>query len=330
MEFGRANGRSVTPVNGSVSPMRKKARGGDGHHGEIPIEISTSMCSSSQNNGQNGFPCIPSASRSGALYVQSHPQSFPRVPSASRGATPTPSDFSQRSPSVDRRVDLDSCSNPVCGRNSNQNTGGRVDLDSGSNPACGRNRALPQSVLEIPPGIHSSQLTEPAATLPTAAPHSSSASTNNPIIKTCYMCLFAEEAVCAQYTTFIMNETARSSRNQIARQVSGDIIANDLQAGRDPAEGASVADIERHIALHMLSPSVKVPELIRELDDVRRLMHASITNTCPETGAAVVDTGNVALYLRVVREQIQVYKMGDIAKLSLATAGVAASVATDL
>ena len=117
MEFGRANGRSVTPVNGSVSPMRKKARGGDGHHGEIPIEISTSMCSSSQNNGQNGFPCIPSASRSGALYVQSHPQSFPRVPSASRGATPTPSDFSQRSPSVDRRVDLDSGSNPVCGPN---------------------------------------------------------------------------------------------------------------------------------------------------------------------------------------------------------------------
>ncbi|KAJ1465668.1 hypothetical protein T484DRAFT_3636042 [Baffinella frigidus] len=160
-------------------------------------------------------------------------------------------------------------------------------------------------------------------------PHTHALSTS--VLKPCYMCLFAEEVLCVQYTTFILNETARSSRNQIARQVADDIVSRDLQMGRSPSEGASVADIERHIALHMLSPAVKVPELIRELDDVRRLMRASITNVCPDTGAAVVDTGNVALYLRVVREQIQIYKMGDIAKLSLASAGQStAPLATDL
>jgi hypothetical protein len=119
-----------------------------------------------------------------------------------------------------------------------------------------------------------------------------------------------------QYATYILHECARSSRLQVAQQIARDIQEREAQSGRS-VEGADVASIDRHIALHILHPAVKVPEIIRELDGLRRRLHGSLTNVCPDTGNSVIDTGNVALYLKVVREIQQVYKMGDTAKLSL-------------
>jgi hypothetical protein len=137
-----------------------------------------------------------------------------------------------------------------------------------------------------------------------------------PIPKPCYLCVFAEEAVCVQYTRYIMNESSRTSRAQIAQLIAEDVNERETQAGRSP-EGATTADIERHIATHMLQPSIKIPEIIRELDDVRRLLRGSITSVDPETGNSVIDTGNVSLYLKVIRELQQVYKIGDPSKLAM-------------
>jgi hypothetical protein len=146
-----------------------------------------------------------------------------------------------------------------------------------------------------------------------------------PVPKPCYLCFYSDEPVCVQYSKYIMQECARTSRQQVAQQVSEDICEREMMAGRT-AHGASIVDIERHIALHMLHPSIKVPELIRELDGVRHILRASVTNICPDTGTSVIDSGNVSLYLRVVRELQQVYKMGDPSKLSMG--GVGQTVAT--
>jgi hypothetical protein len=156
--------------------------------------------------------------------------------------------------------------------------------------------------------------------------------TSMPIPKPCYLCLFADEAVCVQYSRYITNESSRASRSQIAHQIAEDLHERETQAGRSP-EGATATDIERHIATHMLQPSVKIPEIIRELDDVRRLLRGSITSLDPETGNTVIDTGNVSLYLKVVRELQQVYKMGDPSKLAIGNpvaTGGANSLNTDL
>jgi hypothetical protein len=316
MEFGRANGRSETPPEpymhtgcrnaDTLSPSHKKSKGKHEY-----IEGSTKGVGSVASASSNSVSSTLNASKSVLSTIDASTNShagctrvfeFPRVPTASRGATP-----------VSESMHLQP---------------GHLGVGEIPRIPCASRGATP-ALSEYSQRSPSPDLYGGMSKHTVVIPQTTTHSTN--VMKPCYMCHFAEEAICAQYTTFVMNETARSSRNQIARQVADDIVMRDLQAGRPPSEGASVADIERHIALHMLSPSVKVPELIRELDDVRRLMRASITNICPDTGAAIVDTGNVALYLRVVREQIQVYKMGDIAKLSLASAGLApASVATDL
>jgi hypothetical protein len=255
------------------------------------------------------FPNIPRPSRSHTPACD-RPYEFPRVPAASRGVTPVSSNYSHRV-SHGATPTLSGCSQ----RSPSPEPFGRGQIVM---PGPAESGVAHTHV--SPVGLGGTQLE--CGFAETSVVHKS---------KSCYMCHFAEEIVCAQYATFVMNETARSSRNQIANQIAADIVLRDTEAGRPASDGASVADIERHIALHMLSPSVKVPELIRELDDVRRLMRASITNVCPDTGLSTVDTGNVALYLRVVREQIQVYKMGDVAKLSLASAGlVTTTLATDI
>jgi hypothetical protein len=136
----------------------------------------------------------------------------------------------------------------------------------------------------------------------------------------CYLCFFAEEQVCVQYSKYIINESQRCCKKQIARQIADDIETREARDGTT-SEGASASDIEKHISEHMLHPNVKVPEIIRELDGIRRLLRSSITTTDPDTGDRVIDTGNVTLYLKVIRELNQVYKMGDTAKLTLGSGG---------
>jgi hypothetical protein len=316
MEFGRAAGRSMTPPE---QPMythhHKKLKTTHAHenvesrmaltvskttHAHENVESRVVLTGSSTTRGIP-FPVIPQPSRS-HTPVCDRPFEFPRVPAASRGVTPVLSEY------PGSRQKWSECSQ----RGSHGVTPGLSEYSQRS---------------PSPEQFGGGQTVVHHTHIRLGCEGTSVVNT----IKPCYMCHFAEETVCAQYATFVMGETARSSRNQIAKQIAQDIVERDMQAGRPPSDGASVADIERHIALHMLSPSVKVPELIRELDDVRRLMRASITNVCPDTGLSTVDTGNVALYLRVVREQIQAYKMGDVAKLSLASAGLAvATLTTDL
>jgi hypothetical protein len=148
----------------------------------------------------------------------------------------------------------------------------------------------------------------------------------------CYLCFFAEEQVCVQYAKYIINESQRCCRKQIAHQIALDIETRDTHNG-NVSQGASASDIEKHIAEHMLHPNVKVPEIIRELDGVRRLLRSSITTTDPETGDRVIDTANVSLYLKVIREINQVYKMGDTTKLTLGASVVSTGISalnTDL
>jgi hypothetical protein len=148
----------------------------------------------------------------------------------------------------------------------------------------------------------------------------------------CYLCFFSDEQATIQYSKYIINESQRCCRKQIARQIADDIHTRDSQSGTT-SEGASVSDIEKHISEHMLHPSVKIPEVIRELDGIRRLLRSSITTTDPETGDRVIDTANATLYLKVIRELNQVYKMGDTAKLTLgstATSTLISAANTDL
>jgi len=130
---------------------------------------------------------------------------------------------------------------------------------------------------------------------------------------TCYMCYFSEDQRCLHYTSFILRESHRSTPKQMAQQIYEELLQDEPDAN---SKGAGVKDIDRHIRKHMLHPAVKVPSILRDLDNVREALQDTLVTKDAESGAKTVDSGNVVLYLRVVRELNQMYKMGDVNKLT--------------
>ena len=72
-----------------------------------------------------------------------------------------------------------------------------------------------------------------------------------------------------------------------------------LATTHEQQEGTDAATVREHITQHMLHPSVRVAGILRSLLD---LLNRSWT------GNAVIDAKNVAVYLKVVAEVMQVYK----------------------
>jgi hypothetical protein len=99
----------------------------------------------------------------------------------------------------------------------------------------------------------------------------------------------------------------------MAQQIYEQLLQHEPEAD---SIGASVKDIERHIRKHILNPAVKVPAILRELDSVRETLQDTLVSRDPDSGAKVIESNNVVLYLKVVRELNQMYKLGDITKLS--------------
>ena len=130
---------------------------------------------------------------------------------------------------------------------------------------------------------------------------------------TCYMCYFSDDQNCVQYTNFIIRESHRSTAKDMAQQIHEELSQHEPNLN---SKGASAKDIEKHIKKHMLHPAVKVPAILRDLDSIRETLHETLVTKDVDTGAKVVDSGNVILYLRVVRELNSMYKLGDISKLS--------------
>ena len=99
----------------------------------------------------------------------------------------------------------------------------------------------------------------------------------------------------------------------MAQQIHEELLQDEPDAN---VKGAGVKDIDKHIRKHILHPAVKVPSILRDLDNVRETLQDTLVTKDEETGAKMVDVGNVSLYLRVVRELNQMYKMGDVTKLT--------------
>ena len=133
---------------------------------------------------------------------------------------------------------------------------------------------------------------------------------------TCYMCYFSDNQNCVQYTDFIIRESHRTTVKDMAQQIFEELSQHESDSN---TKGASFKDIQKHIKNHMLHPAVKVPAILRDLDSIRETLHDTLITKDAETGAKVVDSTNVVLYLRVIRELNQLYKLGDISKLSFGT-----------
>jgi hypothetical protein len=80
-------------------------------------------------------------------------------------------------------------------------------------------------------------------------------------------------------------------------------------------EGIGLDEVREHILTHTLCPSVRVACIMRSLLKLSDKLEGITTSVDIETGQTVVEAKNVAVYLKVISEVMQMYRTGEVSRL---------------
>ena len=125
---------------------------------------------------------------------------------------------------------------------------------------------------------------------------------------TCWLCHNSSHDTAHKIHQFMLSRVATVSADAMAEMVSAELTAIS-------DEGTSKSDVLRHIqGGHWLHPSLQISHILRSLLDLRDTVQKMLI-TEDENGLRTVDARNMAVYLKVTSEIMQVYKTGEISKL---------------
>lgn len=79
----------------------------------------------------------------------------------------------------------------------------------------------------------------------------------------------------------------------------------------------SADDIQHHIKRHVLHPSVRVAQILRDLLELSDTLQELVSGR-GEDGLPLVDVRTVTVYLKVIAEIMQIYKTADLSKMLFA------------
>ena len=82
--------------------------------------------------------------------------------------------------------------------------------------------------------------------------------------------------------------------------------------------GLEILTIRKHIRLHMLSPTVRIADMMRHLLALCDTLRNNLHKEDPETGDVCADRANIDTYLKVVTQVLNMYKMSEPSKMLFA------------
>ena len=144
----------------------------------------------------------------------------------------------------------------------------------------------------------------------------------------CWLCHNSNHETAIRMHQFMLSRVSTVGAEAMAEMVSKELQAmeashdspdgashGDGTNGDGPKPGTSKSDVLRHIqGGHLLNPSLQISHILRCLLEVRDTLHRMLF-TEGEDGVRTVDARNMAVYLKVTSEIMQVYKTGDITKM---------------
>jgi hypothetical protein len=128
----------------------------------------------------------------------------------------------------------------------------------------------------------------------------------------CWLCTFCLNKHAKRVSAFITDNISMLDTLHIARQIKSEVLSL-----YPHAVGIRKRDIIRHIRQHMICPSVKMATLIRSLVSLAETLRDTLHQNDPETGQVMVDVKNTEVYLKVVNQLTNSYKL-DSSKLMFA------------
>jgi hypothetical protein len=132
----------------------------------------------------------------------------------------------------------------------------------------------------------------------------------------CWLCEYSDDQVAKSLSKFISEQAVTMGPELMAERVHEALV------DRCPSgEGIGLEEVREHIMVHTLCPSVRVACIMRSLLKLTDKLEGITTSVDPETGQTMVEAKNVAVYLKVVSEVMQMYRTGEVSKLLFAQEG---------
>lgn len=125
----------------------------------------------------------------------------------------------------------------------------------------------------------------------------------------CWLCEYNKEPEAVKLSKFLTDHAAFMGLEQLAQSIHERLIEIDPEG-----EGVDLESVLEHINNHVLSPSVRVSNILRSLLGLANKLENTLMVT-GEDDITVVDAKNVTVYLKVVNEIMQLYKTGEHNKL---------------
>jgi hypothetical protein len=126
----------------------------------------------------------------------------------------------------------------------------------------------------------------------------------------CWLCENCTAEEVKHFHGFIVEKAHSVDAKEMARHMH-EHIASSFAGG----EGLpSTEDVLLHIQKHVLHPTVRVAQILRNLLGLAEMLQEMVVGR-GEDGSPLIDVRTVTVYLKVVAEIMQIYKTSDISKM---------------
>ena len=124
----------------------------------------------------------------------------------------------------------------------------------------------------------------------------------------CWLCHNSNHELAQRMHQFMLSNVSTVSAEAMAEMVSKELVELETI-------GTSKHEVLKHIqGGHLLNPALQISHILRCLLDLRDTLHKMLIVE-DDNGIKTVDARNMAVYLKVTSEIMQVYKTGEISKL---------------
>jgi hypothetical protein len=126
----------------------------------------------------------------------------------------------------------------------------------------------------------------------------------------CWLCEYSDDPIARSLSRFMSDQAVTMGPELMAERVHEALVDKCPMA-----EGIGLDEVREHILTHTLCPSVRVACIMRSLLKLSDKLEGITTSVDIETGQTVVEAKNVAVYLKVISEVMQMYRTGEVSRL---------------
>lgn len=126
----------------------------------------------------------------------------------------------------------------------------------------------------------------------------------------CWLCEYSDDPLARSLRKYVSEQAGTMGPDLIAERLHETLVDK-----CPTAEGIGLEEVREHINVHTLCPNVRVACIMRSLLRLADKLEGVSTAHDPETGQTVVQAKNVAVYLKVISEVMQMYRTGEVSKL---------------